>query len=283
MDTNPTNEQTPIEPSPAQSQEPTAVTTPINYSQTIGVTPKKKSFKRLWITLGIVLVLIGSLITGYFVIKGNADKIADDYTTSLKSYLGQVYDKTSSATASPVDVKDSLSKLSKPQLKTAFLGSISSKYTNAKALVKGSDDMINTLNTQVAGFVVVYNYHTIANQLDAALKSANTADQKSLTNTLNILKQTKTIADKAQKSTDLKRDFEDVSRGYAFMIPTLTDMVTAYNAGDQAKFTTSYNYLLNIISASEVSENLINSYYNILSSKFVISAKNIKFYADDIK
>lgn len=248
-------------------------------------TPKKKNIIWLFVIIGIILITVG-IITSYFLIKNNADKAADNYTTSLKSYFLKVYDGVNSAQASPASINDLLLKSKKPELSSAFLSSLSSKYTNAQTIAIASDSRLNSFNTLASDFVAVYNYQQTSRDLVAKAGSAYqpTGDNtKYLSNSLNTIKQIKVLADKAKVPSELKPKFADISKRLGDMITAFTAMITAYNTGDQAAINTADTNFKTISSAEAATEEeVFTSYYDGLVNKFIESVKGLKEYANSI-
>lgn len=248
-------------------------------------TPKKKNIIWLFVIIGIILITVG-IITSYFLIKNNADKAADNYTTSLKSYFIKVYDGVNSAQASPASINDLLLKSKKPELPSAFLSSLSSKYTNAQTFVNASSNRLNSFNALASDFVSVYNYQQTSRDLVAKAGSTYqpTGDNtKYLSNSLNTIKQIKVLADKVKAPSELKSSFADISNKLGDMITAFTTVITAYNTGDQAAINTADTNFKTISSAEAATEEeVFTSYYDGLVNKFIESVKGLKEYANSI-
>lgn len=248
-------------------------------------TPKKKRVIWLFVLIGIVLITIG-IITSYLFIKDNADKAADNYTTSLKTYITQLYNRVNSPTGSPEDVKDFLLKLKRPQLASTFYSVVSSKYTAAQTLAIESKNKLIPFDEQMASFVTVYNYQQVSRDLVVKAGSAyqpTSDNSKYLSNSLNIMKQVKALADKIQVSSELKLGFAGISKRSEDMITAFTAMITAHNAGDQIAFKAADVKFMAISNAeAAIEKELFADYYDGLLSKFVESTKGLKEYANTI-
>ena len=276
-----------ISPDSIKTQiRPSTITSSIDMSAVVAQSSPAKpirisKIKKIWIGLGVSIVLIGGLTATILISKNYADTTATKYMTSLKSYLGQVYNTTSSATASPASIKDSLSKLNKPTLNNMLISSISSKYTDAQALAKSSNSKLDTFNSQIASLIAVNDYHTAYTQLST--KSTTGSGIKGLNATLSLLKQVKVLTDKTKAPDELKTDFSNVSSDYGDMITALTAIIKAYNTGDETTLTSSYDSYMTAINKTSTAQVSINTYYNNLSSKFISSANYIKTYSNSIK
>lgn len=249
-------------------------------------TPKKKKIIWLFVLIGVMLITIG-IITSYLFIKDNADKAADNYTTSLKTYITQLYNRVNSPTGSPEDIKDFLLKLKRPQLASTFYSVASSKYTAAQTLAIESKNKLIPFDEQMASFVTVYNYQQVSRDLVVKAGSAyqpTSDNSKYLSNSLNIMKQVKALADKIQVSSELKPGFAGISKRSEDMITAFTAMITAYNAGDQITFKAADAKFTAISDAeAAIEKELFTDYYDGLLSKFVESTKGLKEYANSIK
>lgn len=244
------------------------------------------NFIRLLVISGIII--IACLAVGYIAVKNNIDKTADDYTTSLKSYLGKVYDEITSAKISPVNAKIPISKLSKPQLPSTFLGISSPKYAAAQATMTIANKKLDAFDTQMNDLIEVYNYQKVRGstqfiQEDMALKVAGGASLETSTNFLNAIKQVKISMDKFQITNDFKSISENMSKILDDTITAFTTMITASNAGDQIAYKAAYANSITMIEKEIEADKLVIKYYNDLSSKLMGSANELKAYKASIK
>lgn len=282
--------------SPTQlSVEPAVIAVPQPGMSLTPIEPKKKSRKLLWIILGVVFVILVGLITGYLLINSSVDKAVSDYTSSLKTYLGKVNSYLAVESATPVEIKSAMSStmsnISEPILKNIPFGSLNSKYSDAEKLVADTKEKISTLNTQLDGYVSVYDYEITGNQIllemNTLKQPAAGAEAKYFSTVLDIEQRMKVLIDKNkdQAPSELKSTFEEIAIEYAGMIKGLTAMIAAMNNKDavalkvaQTDFMTSYN-----ANGVTTSKRAIAIYYNGLSSKIKASADELKKYADGVK
>jgi hypothetical protein len=261
---------------------------PNNITPTYQVTgsPKKKKAICLFATIGIIFVAI-FIITSYLFIKSNADKTADGYTTSLKTYITNVYNKVNSPKESPEDIKDFLSKLKRPQLSQVLLESISSKYNAAQTLVITSHDKLSQFDAQMASFITIYNYQQTSEGLVAKAGSSYKPmgdNSKLLSNSLETIKQIKALVDKLQVPSELRSDFTNISNKLGDMTTAFTAVIAAYNTGNQTAIKVANDNFTAISSAeSAMEKETLTNYYNGLLNKLIDSVKGLKEYANSIK
>ena len=246
-----------------------------------------KKNKIIWLctVLGIILTLTG--VIGYILIRNNADKVANSYTISLKSYLDQVYNKVNLSSIPVVDIGDSLLKLNKPKLPSIFLGTLSSKYIGAQTVMITSNNKLKSLDVLTAGFIAVNNYQQSSRDLITKWESEHKPPidySKSMDSYLEVLKQIKLLAEKTQAPNELKPDFVDISKKIDSMIIAFTSMISIYKTGNQTAFKTANDSFI-VMSNEETlfEEKAFNAYYISLSGKLIDSVKGLKIYSESIK
>lgn len=247
--------------------------------------PKKKKIVWLCVMFSIVLIIVGAI--GYSLIKNNADKASDSYIISLKSYLSQVYDMTNVSNSSPADVRKTFSKLDKPKLPSIFLGTMSSRYVSAQALLVASDGKLKSFNALMTDFIAVYNYQQSSRDLVTKWEGEHKPPidySKSMPSYLEVIKQIKLLADKARVPNELKSDFADISKKMDDMITAFAAMMSVYKTGDQVAFKSANDKFIAISNDETLfEEKIFNAYYDSLSSKFIDSVKGLKTYSESIK
>lgn len=251
--------------------------------------PRKqlKKNKVIWlcVTLGAILILVG--IISCMSIKTNADKVADSYVVSLKSYLNQVYDKVNIPSASALDIKDSLSKLNKPKLSYIFLGTLSFRYTNAQTLMVTSDDKLKPFDKLMTDFIAVYSYQQLSQNLITKWESEHKPPidySKSMDSYLKVIKQIKLLVEKTQVPDDLKSDFINISKKIDDMVTAFTTMILVYKTGDQVAFKSANNNFISMSNEETLfEEKVFNAYYSSLSIELINSVKGLKIYSASIK
>lgn len=246
------------------------------------VSVDKKSKKPLFIIGGIIAVLVIGLVAGYFIISSNADKSADKYIIAVKSYLEKVYDEASSTASSPEIIKKSVSKLEKPSLGNAFLGDISSKYSSAKKLIKSMDGKLSEFNSEMDGYITVYDY-TKETQEKASTMSSTVTSVQDLKDYKTIFQDLKDLTDEASAPSELETNFSDASKALGDAIDDLDDLIAAYEDGDRTAYTNASNSFTADLKAYQEATDQIEAYYNDLSEKIADSADKIDEYKDTIK
>ena len=254
------------------------------------IKPKKENSKLLWATRGLVAVILILSVISSFLINNSASKAASVYTSSVKTYLGKVNGSLTATSSTPIDIKDSVSKLAKPALEIVQFGSLITKYTEAQKLNTDTNKKINDLNKQLSGYIAVYDYETAGNRILLELNTLGQpvagAEAKYFTTMLDIMNRMKTLIDndKSQAPSELKSTFVTMSTQYMSMINSLTAMIAAINNKDTAAFKVAQTNFMTASDANAVttSKRVIGVYYDKLSIKLKASADSIKSYAADI-
>lgn len=197
--------------------------------------------KIIVITVGMFLMIAIGLGGGFFVLRDKANAAADVYTSSIKSYLSQVYDAMAPTDKAPIDVKNSISQLVRPQLQDVFMGYTNPHYVDAQSLSTNSNNKVDAILSQFDGYVAVYNYTSTYKQSMSDLNLIKT-DQDSPEFTSAVLKalgQIKSAIDNNQSNfpNELKPSFVIFSNIYAKIIDKYTILIKAYKSGDQAVIT----------------------------------------------
>jgi hypothetical protein len=287
---------------PIDAQPATAIPAPIStpsagpvVSQPVvaPLSSSKKPKMGLFIGLGVIVVVLAGLATGYFVIKGNADKIADTYTTSTVSYLKQVYDAATSASGTPVDTQAAIAKLKKPTLPDAFLGTLSSKYTTAQTIQKKTATELATFNAQLTGFVSLYNFETAYSDLNTKAQTVADEEQSAtteqayvsaVTDFLGLLTQLKTKVDATTPPSALSSPFKDLSSGYASLISDYNAALSALKSDDENAYNVaSTEYSADYTNKVTPAKTIISTYYDSLSDKLTTVANTLNTYTDTVK
>lgn len=245
--------------------------------------PKKKAKTGLWVTLGIIIVLLAALAGGYFFIKGNADRVADTYTNQVKVYLASVYTAVNSPTDSPSTVKDNVTKFTKPRLGDAQFNTLSTKYADAQKLDTNTTAKIAGLTAKLdeyAGFDAFQSVITDQTKVISAIPASGIST--SITQISGALDKMKTATTGAVVPMDLQADLATYSTNLNKVITAATAVKTASDAKDTAglatataSFETAFTSLSLPSSFKTYSSNLANDMSN--------AATDIKTFDDSIK
>ncbi len=293
-DTSPEN--TPTTP---LSSEQTAVisTTPVDVitPETVVQPSKKKSLLWLWLTLGASLLIVAGLLAGFFVTKSAADTAAHAYTSSVTSYLDNVYDAATSAATNPSDVQKAIETIKAPVLASTPLGSVSGDYTAAGKLQTEVTGKVDALVTKIKGYAQVHAFYTDylglytdLRTLDTSGAAAIAAGSKSLVlvylnNFRDKLDEVKNLSTKVTVPSELRASVADLGRVFGEMHTNWSAMVSAFNSGNSAAYDAAYaNYKKSNSELSDV-QRPVTEYFDALSSKTHDSAKELQAYRNTIK
>lgn len=293
-DTSPEN--TPTTP---LSSEQTAVisTTPVDVitPETVVQLPKKRSLLWLWLTLGASLLIVAGLLAGFFVTKSAADTAAYAYTSSVTSYLDNVYDAATSAATNPSDVQKAIEAIKAPVLASTPLGRVSGNYTAAEKLKSDVTSHVDTLTTKIKGYAQVQVFYTDFQNLGSDLATisktipADTAkDRVALTTTFmtrfgDKLKELETLSTSAIVPTDIQADVAELGRVSGKRHTDWSAMISAYDSENSAAYKAAYDNYSKDTTELSSAERPVTDYFDALSSKTHDSAKELQAYRNTIK
>ncbi len=263
-----------VPPTPAVSPLPNPVPSSFVPIQT----PHKKSnLLWLWITLGavFVIVVIGAVV--FFVSKQTADKVADDYTKSVSSYVDKIHTGAEVA-ANEADAKKAVDTefSNKPTLKTTFLSNVSNKYSKAQELQKSVETNVSSFSGGIAELASVYAYvqHNEDNYKKIT-KAVNTVQSSSvdsivvgaMEDVLGVLKDAQTSTEAVLLPTELTSAKKDLAAAYKGEVIQWSALLSARKAKNATAYNTAYTGFTNASRAESTALNKINSYYFELSTK----------------
>ncbi len=281
--------------SPAQAVvTPTTPVTAVE-PEIIVESPKKKSLLWLWLTLGATLLIAAGLVASFFVAKSAADAAAGTYTSSVKSYLDDVYDVATSAATNPGDVQKAIEAVKAPILATTPLEGVSSDYTSAKKLQTEVTGKVDTLVAKIKGYAQVYTFHTEykalysdLRTLDATGASAVTVGSRPLVSVYlnsfrNKLEDVKDLSTNATVPAELDADVADIGRVFGAMHTNWSAMVSAFDSANENAYDVAYtNYKKSNSELSKVEKPIVK-YFDSLSSKIRDSAKELQEYGKTLR
>ena len=100
------------------------------------------------ITIGITLTLI-TIATVFVIGVSGADKIADDYTASVKSYLEDVADTISGTANSPESIENDIKDIDEPEIASSIFGNLSSEYKKAKQTKTRASEVVDEATASI--------------------------------------------------------------------------------------------------------------------------------------
>ncbi|MEO5950036.1 MAG: hypothetical protein ABIQ04_01165 [Candidatus Saccharimonadales bacterium] len=261
------------QPSPAPSQP---IAAPESFPPV--ESPKKKSnLLWLWITIGVVFLLAVITAVLFFVSKQNADKVADDYTKSVSSYVDKIHtDVGASASASDAkkDLDNDLSK--KPVLKTAFLSSFSDKYKKATELQKTVETQLGTFDAGINDLAGVdsyinhnkENYTKITTAISTIQSSSNeTTVLSAMNDALSVMKDAQTSTESAVFPTELATTKTSLINAYKDETKYWQALIDARKAKDSTAYEAALKDFTTASDDESTALDTVNTYYYSLSTK----------------
>lgn len=281
---NPVPTQPPVVPSPMPPVQPPIAPQP----PMMPPVPQKKSLLWLWITLAVVVVVIIGLVIGFFIAKSNADKTAASYTTSAKSYLGDVYDAASGSASDPADIEKDIEAVDKPELKKVFLSSASGDYADAENLSKDIDAKVSELQGKVKSYASYYEFYTKNKDLNQDISDI-AARGLTASNASSTLKE---VGGKLDDINKLIRDttFPDELTDKKAALETATKqcitawhaMEAAFDDRDQAGYISSFDDYKACLSPLTTAARPFDEFYNSLGSKIKDASKDVQDLQDSV-
>jgi hypothetical protein len=303
MDTNPAPQpQSPLPdqpqpiapqpPAPAPAPAPLApqpvMTPPQQPITPMAPAPKKKSMLWLWITIGVVFLVVIGLVIGFFVSKSNADKAADDYTNSAKSYLADVYDATSGAATDPADIEKDIEGIDKPELKEAFLSDVSDKYGEAKKLSGDVDSKVSDLQTKIKSYADFYTFYKKNEAINRSIETIS-ASATTSTEVASALKQVSAKLNEFQKLVEdttfpdeLAGKKDALAKAAKVCATSWRGMVAAFDARDRNGYLSGFNDYKACVPPLTTASRPFNDFYDELSSKIKAAGKDVQDLQDSI-
>ncbi|MBC7868972.1 hypothetical protein H7X69_02220 [Candidatus Saccharibacteria bacterium] len=263
--------------------------------ETVVESPKKKSLLWLWLTLGAILMIAAGLMASFFVAKNAADTTARTYTSSVKSYLDDVYDAATSAATNPSDVQKAIEVVKAPILATTPLQSVSSDYTAAEKLQTEVTGKVDTLVEKIKGYDQVHAFYADYKALYSDLRTLDSTGAAAITlaskplisvylsSFRNKLEEVRDLSTNATVPDELRTNIADIGRVFGEMHTSWSAMVSAFDSANENAYDVAYtNYKKSNSELSEVEQPIIK-YVDTLSSKIRDSAKELQGYGKTLK
>jgi alpha-tubulin suppressor-like RCC1 family protein len=225
-------------------------------------------------------------VIGFVILKNGADKAATAYTKSLKSYLGQVSNATSLSTASPVEIKNLIADLEKPELENIPLGSISGQYVAAKDLEATTETKLEALDEAIDGSVAVYDYMKVNNETFKEI-SELTGDHSSsdyAAGYLAAINKIKVSIDKNkdQAPAELKVNFDNLSKACDDIKTSYTAWIDATKSNNKEAAAMAMADYSKATEAYSTESKPIIAYYADISKKLISSASDLNTYINTV-
>lgn len=204
------------------------------------ITIFSKYKKAIFIALFIIVILI-SLVAGYFYFKNTADNSAKKYTDDVKVYIQKVHDTVSSNTGSPENIWPIISKLDMPHLNAVFWGNISTEYINAGYLQENTSQLMSKLEPLVSGSVALNSYSkSYSSGYEKALAAYKKYGDGAKEATDAYIELLSDVSDTLDANKDLvpqyfKVNFEDASKAYEQMANLYPLIIQAYKDNNKTK------------------------------------------------
>ena len=283
MDT-PAPATTPLPDSPADVTNTTSVVeTPAAPVAAFPATAKKSKLW-LWILLSALVLIIGALTAGYFVIKGAADSAAKNYTQKVKTYVADVYDAANTSAENPADVVKAVKDVAAPTLESAFLSTLSSDYATAETLQTTVTSKVTGLKDQVGEYVNFYDLYQDLQDTEDKLTKADTSNGLTyLTEFYDTLGTYQDQLDNAVVPADIEDNVKTLSEKHKVLYEAWGDALAAYKASDSTAYKAAVKAYTDGLPAFKTALIKVQSYYDDLASKVKDAATTFQDYADTIK
>lgn len=245
----------------------------------------KKSKLWLWILLSALVLIIGAVAAGYFVVKGAADSVAKSYTAKVKTYVADVYDAANTSAENPADVANAVKEVTAPVLETAFLSTLSSDYAAAEKLQSDVTSRVTGLKDQIGEYGNFYDLYLSLQESEDELLSVNTngGALAYLTDFYETLGTYQEKLDSAIVPADVEDDVKSLSAKHKIVYEAWGDALAAYKASNSSAYRTAVSDYTNSLPAFRSALVNVQSYYDDLASKVKDAATTFQDYANTIK
>lgn len=252
--------------------------------------PKKRSLLWLWITLGIVGLLISAAIITVVVSVSNANSAARTYNSSVKLYLEDVADTISGSAASPSDVVDDVTSIEQPELKEVFLSSLSNEHKESAEMSQEIAALVDATVADINTYADFYNFYddfTQARQdlIEAeyvavsVLQSASPSESRfgaEIDKMVDACSELSSLAQGLSAPEEAKRVIDDAKADTETVCGYVGDIKTAFgNRSSDGLLTALTNY------ATAGSE--FETSYALVKTEYESIASNVKDLADPVQ
>lgn len=265
-------------PSVAGNEQPgfgqTTSQTPFN-QQPLPQQNASRSRLGLWVGLGVVILLLVSLVAGFFVLKAVNDGKGQSYKKNAAAYLGDVKSKVDNA-ASFSDAQKAVDSIRPPQLSTTFLGNVSDGYKGAETAQKDVNAEIGKVKKDLSDFAGVEKFNTdygnLVNKVQAVSDGIATSSSRAtlsdgLTKLTSLIQEGKGIVDSAALPSELSSAKSSTSSVLSDEIANLKSMSAAFTANNSTAFYDAFSKFETAATNESAALKPINTYYYALDTK----------------
>ena len=208
------------------------------------------------IAIGAVLVLITIAVVVVVGISG-AGKSANEYNTSVKTYLEDIADTISGSANSPDNIEDKIKDIEIPELTSSFFGGLSSEYKNAQQTQDRVSEVVDEATTDIKKYAsfsdasddILVEYKSLEQgfvQFGSAARSSSTSAIISSVNSMdNSCSGLTSLLDKLESpksATETTKNFKDSTGN---LCGAVSDIKSAIENEDSAALTDSVESLVN--------------------------------------
>lgn len=265
----------PVQPVPLQPAPPSAQPVQPMFAQQPSQPVQKPSRLVLWIGLAVAIVLLLSLVGGYFGLKITNDAKAQTYKKNAAAYLSELKSKltTSSTMSSAQSIVDSMAT---PKLEGTLLGGLSSSYSNAQTVQAQVNSDVNNVKQNLKEMAAVEKLHSDFKQLEGQMKTAvsdtfNSSTRTQLTYNLGkvitVVENEKSTIEKASLSASLSSAKDNTVKGLSDQLTALKRMSVAVSNNDSRAYSAASADLSTAESSTSTALEPIKTYYNNLDTK----------------
>jgi flagellar basal body-associated protein FliL len=256
--------------------------------------PKKKNFLWLWITIGVIVLLIAAAVITFFVAVSNADSTAKEYTNSAKTYLDDVYDAAIGTADSPADILTDIKKVKAPTLEDAFLGDFSDSYKEAKELrvsinktVSATTSSIDDIQKFKESVEQIETYTTSIIKDESALVTAlrngsESGFKTALDSMVATCDKLETTVSEMKKPGDMTAKIDELKTNTVAVCSSIDGIMTAFNQKDTAALRTSLTTYSTKGSAYNTSHRSVNTDAQNTGTLVKDAAKPIQKLSDSL-
>lgn len=280
---------------PAQPYTPNPGTTPASQNS-YNLAPKKNNRKMLWIIIAAVAAILVAVGITLLVSINTANSAAKDYTTSLKTYLEDVADAIAGSASSPNDVAKDIDKITKPSLKDAFLGDLSSSYKDAQSTAKKADAAVTTATDDAKLYGNLYTFYTDLatqrqklisneNQLANVLRSSSPGESLFGTAVDGMTAACNSMVDlttNAKVPKDAESNVANVSTKTKAVCNDVTSIKTAFDNKNSTALVSAMTDYISSGKAFETAYSALKSDYQSIASDVKELAKPVQKLADSL-
>ena len=209
-----------------------------------------RSFLWLWLSFLSLVLVLGGLGIGYYVVASAADSEANAFARQLNVYVDDVYDATMTTTDSPADIVTLVDDITMPQLEEAFLGdTVSADYRQAREMGERVKNNVSLLKDELTRYGALYDfytqYRTISSDIVDSSESASRASTETeLSAVFTSIEQSfvalDTLVDEAVLPASLEEDQDELAAAHQTIVDAWADVIAARNANNSVAYAAAY-------------------------------------------